>query len=65
MKHSNLEAAQSCLQAAHAALIEELKVTDSYALHDAETLTADALSQVRGEIKARLPEYPVLDRRTA
>jgi hypothetical protein len=65
MKHSNLEAAQSCLQAAHAALIEELRTADTYALHDAANLTADALSQVRGEIKARLPEYPIYDRRAS
>jgi hypothetical protein len=63
MKHVNLEAAQSCLQAAHEALTTELQVADSYALHDAANLTADALSQVRGEITARLPEYPILDRR--
>ena len=65
MKHPNLEAASRCLQAAHDALIAELQVADSFALHDAETLTADALSQVRGEINARLPEYPILDRRAS
>lgn len=53
MKHVNLEVAQSHLQAAHDALTAELQVADSYALHDAETLTADALSQVRGELRNR------------
>jgi len=63
MKHSNLEAAQSRLQAAHDALTAELQVADSYALHDAANLTADALSQVRGEIASRLPERPIFVRR--
>lgn len=53
MKHDNLGVAQRHLQAAHEALTDELQVAESYALHDAETLTADALSQVRGEMRAR------------
>jgi hypothetical protein len=65
MKQSNLEAASRCLQAAHNAIVAELEITESYALHDAETLTADALSQIRGEIAARLPERPILDRRAS
>lgn len=66
MKHDNLEVAQGHLQAAHEALVQELRVApDTFALCDAEALTADALSQVRGEIANRLPEYPIIDRRAS
>jgi hypothetical protein len=66
MTADNLTVAEHLLSAAHDALKAELQLAEStYALCDAETLTADALSQVRGEMKARLPERPVLDRRAS
>ena len=67
MKQSNLEVALCHLSAAQDALMAEttLIVGDDYAVWDALSLTIDALSQVRGEIKARLPERPIVDRRAS
>lgn len=65
MKHSNLEAALCCLRAASDALnadtATESQVT--WGVADAMSLIEDAKSDIRGEITARLPEYPILDRR--
>jgi len=47
------------LKQASLLLDAELHETDSYALSDAYSLTLDAASQVRGEIKARQPEHPI------
>lgn len=65
--HSNLEVAQCHLSAAQVALEAEAKliIGDDYGVMDALSLTMDALSTVRGEIAARLPERPIVDRRAS
>jgi hypothetical protein len=67
MKQSNLEVAQSHLSAAHDALLAETKliIGDDYAVWDALSLVCDAEAQVRGEIAARQPERPIIDRRAS
>lgn len=65
MKHDNLEVAERHLRAAHDALMAEaqLIIGDDWPVMDALSLTADALSEVRGAIGLRLPERPIIDRR--
>lgn len=60
MKPVNLVVAECHLSAAHDALLAELKevLEDTYAVWDAESLTVDALAQVRAEIKAREDARP-------
>lgn len=67
MKHSNLEAALCCLQAASVVLMKDAETADqvTYGVMDAVSLIEDAKSDIRGEIKARLPEHPIYDRRAS
>jgi hypothetical protein len=67
MKHPNLEAALCCLQAASDVLMKDAATVDqvTYGVQDAVSLIEDAKSDIRGEITARLPERPILDRRAS
>jgi hypothetical protein len=59
MMPDNLTAAARYLEAAHDALVDELiTAPDTFALCDAESLSADALAQVRAEIVAREDARP-------
>jgi hypothetical protein len=59
MMHSNLEVAVRHLQAAYEVLIAELQTApDTDEMIDAVNLTADAVTQVRGEIRNREYEQP-------
>ena len=62
-----LELAKEHLICARTALQVETKlmVGENFAVIDALSLTRDALSQVRGALKAREPERPIIDRRAS
>lgn len=62
-----MELAKEYLICARTALQVETKlmVGDDYGVWDALSLTEDALSQVRGVLKSRLPERPIIDRRAS
>jgi hypothetical protein len=64
---TNLETAQQHLALAHQALAAEMELTWEleFAVADALSLVMDAESQVRGAMKQRLPERPILDRGAA
>lgn len=63
MKHDNLEVAQRHLSAAYEALVTELLTArDTWTLCDAANLTADALTQLEGEIAHRADARPLRGR---
>jgi hypothetical protein len=66
MTNDRLNRAEAHLGQAYDLIVMELRVEqETYELADAASLTADALTQLRGELRNRQPERPILDRRAS